>query len=305
MTEPAIDLRSLTKRYGVHAAVSEVSLSVPAGCCLALLGHNGAGTTTLMKLMLGLTRASAGALSVLGTDPGSAGLDFRRSIGFLPENVAFHEEISGLETLRFYARLKKEPPDTCAALLDRVGLTHAATRRVKTYSKGMRQRLGLAQALIGRPRLLLLDEPTTGLDPVLRQEFFRIVKDLGAGGATVVLSSHILTELEARTDLIAIMKQGRLTAMGDLDTLRKEADLPIRIVVTASRDAADLAERLQPWVQKRKGEQSLELTCAFPDKMAVLGRITALGSAVADIDIQLPALDDVYLRFGHDPEDVS
>ncbi|MBF0093327.1 MAG: ABC transporter ATP-binding protein [Magnetococcales bacterium] len=305
MSEGAIDLQALTKRYGAHAAVSEVSMRVPEGSCLALLGHNGAGKTTLMKLMLGLTRASAGSIAVLGADPGSAGLDFRRRIGFLPENVAFHEEISGLETLRFYARLKKEPLEVCGVLLERVGLTHAAERRVKTYSKGMRQRLGLAQALIGRPRLLLLDEPTTGLDPVLRQEFFRIIQELEAAGATVVLSSHILTELEARTDLIAIMKRGRLVVLGDLDTLRREADLPVRIRVTVSGETAVIAERLGDLVRKRSGEHSLELTCALPDKMAVLGRITALGRAVADIDIELPSLDDVYLRFGHDPEDVS
>lgn len=175
---PALELQSVSKRYGAHCAVDDVSLSLPEGVCLALLGHNGAGKTTLMKLMLGLTRPSAGTVGIFGLDPLRAPLAFRRSIGFLPENVAFHDEMTGLEMLRFYARLKGEATRACDALMERVGLTHAGNRRIKTYSKGMRQRLGLAQAVLGNPRLLLLDEPTTGLDPVLRQEFFEIIQEM-------------------------------------------------------------------------------------------------------------------------------
>src|SRR3954469_20096669 len=227
----AIAARGLGRHYGAHRAVDGLDFTLDAGTTLALIGHNGAGKTTLMKLILALIRPTSGSLKVIGAAPAQAPLEHRRQIGFLPENVAFHDELTGTQTLRFYARLKRAPLQQCDALLERVGLSFAASRRVKTYSKGMRQRLGLAQALLGEPRLLLLDEPTTGLDPASRAEFFQIMHELSDRGATVIISSHILTELEAKTDLVAIMNTGHLAAFGPLDVLRREADLPVRISV--------------------------------------------------------------------------
>jgi len=157
----AVILDGVVKKYGGQTAVAGIGLSLAAGDRLALLGHNGAGKTTLMKLILGLVPASAGGVTVLGGPAGRP--DAKAATGFLPENVAFHEVMTGWETLRFYGRLKRRPAGECRGLLERVGLSAAAKRRVGTYSKGMRQRLGLAQALLGQPRLLLLDEPTTGL----------------------------------------------------------------------------------------------------------------------------------------------
>lgn len=232
---PAIFAQGLGKRYGASNAVDGVDLTLAPGTTLALIGHNGAGKTTLMKLILGLIRPSSGNLTVLGVEPGTAPLEHRRHIGFLPENVAFHDELTGAQTLRFYAKLKGAPLAQCATLLERVGLAFAAGRRVKTYSKGMRQRLGLAQALLGEPRLMLLDEPTTGLDPASRLEFFRIMRELSDRGATVIISSHILTELEARTDLVAIMNRSKLAAFGPLEALRRRADLPARLTVATPR----------------------------------------------------------------------
>jgi len=141
-----VNIGEVTKVYKGHTAISGVSLEIPAGRCVALIGHNGAGKTTLMKLILGLTKPTSGSIEVLGFDPASGGKAFRQQIGFLPENVAFHDEMTGTDTLAFYARLKGGGAKTVPQLLERVGLTNAAGRRVKTYSKGMRQRLGLAQA---------------------------------------------------------------------------------------------------------------------------------------------------------------
>jgi Cu-processing system ATP-binding protein len=294
----AVAASSLGKIYDVRSVLYDLNFTVPEGAMLALLGHNGAGKTTLMKLMLGLIRPSEGGVSVLGTDPAAATPAFRRQLGFLPENVAFYDEMTGLEVLRFLSRLKGGAPSEVPALLERVGLAEAARRRVRTYSKGMRQRLGLAQALIGRPRLLLLDEPTNGLDPVSRVELFAILSELRAGGTTVIVSSHALTELEARTDLVAILRRGRLVAWGDLPALRATAGLPIRVRVATHGRAAEVASGLGEWSLGHVNDRSIELSCDITAKMALLRRIAELGGAVDDVEWQLPTLDDLYLHFG-------
>ena len=190
----AISLQNVVKQYGALAAVNDVTLELGEGQTVALVGHNGAGKTTLFKLMLGLTRSSGGTVQVLGADPLTpAGEHARLAIGYLPENVVFSGALTGLETLQFYASLKRRPGSECMALLERVGLGHAARKRVGTYSKGMRQRLGLAQAVLGAPRLLFLDEPTTGLDPLVRQSFYALVGELRDRGVTALLSSHALS----------------------------------------------------------------------------------------------------------------
>ena len=205
----AIMLEGVTKRYGSVEAVRDASFALTPGAT-ALVGHNGAGKTTLMKLMLGLIRPTSGAISVLGENPAAGQFEARRRLGYLPENVSFNAALTGRETLAFYARLKREPVARSMELLDRVGLGAAGARRVGTYSKGMRQRLGLAQALLGEPQVLLLDEPTTGLDPALRLSFYEIVQDLAQRGATVLLSSHALSELEERAERVIIMDRGRV-----------------------------------------------------------------------------------------------
>ena len=198
MTQRALELAEVTKIFDRRAAVDGVSFQLAAGERVALLGHNGAGKTTLFKMILGFLKPDHGSVSVLGAAPGSNAA--RRAIAYLPEAVAFHNALTGEEVLRFYARLKGEDPAKSAALLEDVGLGAAARRRVGAYSKGMRQRLGLAQALISPASLVLLDEPTSGLDPISRQNFYDLVEKVAARGATVLLSSHALTEVEARTD---------------------------------------------------------------------------------------------------------
>ncbi len=292
-----VTLKNTGKTYDGRAALSNITFSVPKGKCVALIGHNGAGKTTLMKLVLGLARPTSGSVSVLGVDPSRGGKSFRRELGFLPENVAFHAELTGVDTLSFYARLKGLSRDVCPPLLERVGLLSAASRRVKTYSKGMRQRLGLAQALLGTPRLLLLDEPTSGLDPLLRHEFFDIIRELTSAGTTVILASHVLTELEARTDLAAIMRDGRLVAFGEIEHLRLMAGLPVTI--RAHGDAQAIAKRLDGCFHQTIGpdETSVDIGCAVQDKMALLRLLAETGEACADIEIRPPSLDDLYIHY--------
>jgi Cu-processing system ATP-binding protein len=300
MTGPTVDITSVGKNYGRKHAVQDVSLTVHPGECLALVGHNGAGKTTLMKMMLGLIRPSAGRVRVLGDDPGnSAAVRDRFGIGFLPETVSFDDAMTGTEVMTFFARLKGVSVVEGLSQLDRVQLADAAPARIKTYSKGMRQRLGLAQALLGEPRLLLLDEPTTGLDPNLRQAFYEIIRELCAGGTSVILSSHILTELEARTDRVAIMNQGRLVACDTLDALRNQAGLAVRIRLRVKQgDAGAVASRLKSTAElTRVNGQYVDLICGTGNKMMVLRDIAALGSEVGDVDILPPTFDEVYNHF--------
>jgi Cu-processing system ATP-binding protein len=293
-----LTISDLTKRFGEVAALTGVSLSVAPGERVALLGHNGAGKSTLMKIILGLIPSTSGAVTICDAAPGSAAA--RRAVAYLPENVAFHPALTGLEQIRHYLRLRGESPALAQEFLEKVGLAHAARRRIGTYSKGMRQRVGLAQALIGHPRLLVLDEPTSGLDPVSRREFYALLDELAAHGASILLSSHALTEVEARTDRIVILSKGHLVAEGTLADLRRRADLPVTLHVTARNGYATDIGKILPGAILVDG--ALHLTCPQSEKLATLGRIAGLGDKVADLDVLPPSLEDLYAHFSRGPQ---
>ena len=299
MSAATIRVREVTKRFGKFDAVRAASFDLQQGETVALVGHNGAGKTTLIKLMLGLIRPTSGSIEVLGDDPAAGQFAARRELGFLPENVAFNPGLTGRETLAFYARLKGQPAFAVAPLLDRVGLTLAADRRVGTYSKGMRQRLGLAQALLGEPRVLLLDEPTTGLDPALRQSFYDTVEELRGRGATVLLSSHALTELEERAGRVIIMNRGIKVADGSLGELRRIARLPTRIrLKVTERGLASMSEWLGPadtW--RRINGRTVEVDASPEGKIGLLRRATDETAPVEDLDVVPPTLDQLYAHF--------
>src|SRR5262245_22256664 len=279
-------------------AVRDVTLALVRGETIALVGHNGAGKTTLLKLMLGLVHPSAGSIRVLGENPAAGEFAARSKVGYLPENVSFNAALTGREILSFYARLKRERAATALRLLDLVGLGSAATRRVGTYSKGMRQRLGLAQALIGEPGLLLLDEPTTGLDPALRLSFYEIVQALRDRGATVVLSSHVLAELGERADRVVIMSGGAMVASGSIEELRRIAQLPARIRLTVSGETESLRNWLgssETW--RQVNGHMVEINAAPERKIELLRRATERGAPVEDVDVVPPTLDEIYAHF--------
>ena len=294
-----IELDAVARHYGSVRAVDGVSFSADSGEVIALVGHNGAGKTTLIKLMLGLARPTSGLVFVLGQDPADGDVTVRRRLGYLPENVSFNPVLTGRETLRFYVQLKGGRPKEADALLERIGLAHAADRRIGTYSKGMRQRLGLAQAMIGRPAVLLLDEPTTGLDPELRQQFYGIVREMQAAGTTVLLSSHALNELEGNAGRVVILNDGRKIADGSLDELRRIARLPTRIRLTAGEGGA---RRLREWMGEPKGLRQInghivEIDASPEDKAAFLRRAAGEGAPFEDLDMVPPGLDELYAHF--------
>ena len=276
------------------------SFELPGGETVALVGHNGAGKTTLLKLMLGLIHPSAGTIQVLGDNPAAGEFAARRRLGYLPENVSFNAALTGREILTFYARLKREPVATVPALLDRVGLGAAAARRVGTYSKGMRQRLGLAQALLGSPQILLLDEPTTGLDPALRLSFYEIVQDLRDRGATIVLSSHALTELEERARPRRHHEPRRHGGerLDRRTASRGTASDPDPSHRSATASGLDLAlARARRNLASSSNGHMIEIDAAPDQKIDVLRRAFGGDDAIEDIDVLRPTLDDLYAHF--------
>ena len=294
-----IEATGVTKRFGDVLAASGLDLRVEAGEVFGLIGHNGAGKSTLFKMMLGLVAPDAGRILVDGEPiDGPRFRDVRRSVGYLPENVAFYENLSGLETLAFFARLKRVPRGECGALLERVGLSAAADRRVKGYSKGMRQRLGFAQALLGTPKLLFLDEPTTGLDPEGIRDFYRILREMKEGGATIVLTSHILAEIEQRVDRLAIMKTGRIHAVGTVQSLRHALALPVRFELRM--DAANEPLLRRTLAPLAVGDIRVEadrtcVHCPHELRMQVLQALTSIGAS--DLQIREPSLEDLFLGY--------
>ncbi|EPX77934.1 ABC transporter ATP-binding protein [Salipiger mucosus] len=298
MTDPILDIRNLCLSFGRLRALDNVSLSVQPGERLALLGHNGAGKSTLFKAVLGFLRPEAGRIAVTSHAPGTDAA--RIALNYLPEVVSFPRNLTGREVLDYFSGLRGAPRAAVSDLLTRVGLADAAERSVGTWSKGMRQRLGLAQALIGAPRLLLLDEPTSGLDPVSRQEFYAIIAEAAARGSAVFLSSHSLDEVQDRTDRVAILSQGRLRAEGTLTQLAAGAALPTRIYVTTKPGAAD---DLQAALGGRRANGCrLEIDCAPDAKLSVLARLGEHHQALSDIDVAAPGLNDIYRHFSRHDE---
>lgn len=301
MTGTAVIAASdLSRSFGELTAIDGVTLTVAPGESIALVGPNGAGKSTLIRVCLGLLEANAGHIEVLGINPRDHKFDKAKGkIGFLPEQVQFHGALSARQTLSFYAALKRADVHCINELLDRVRLNEAADRSVATYSKGMRQRLGLAQALIGEPHLLLLDEPMTGLDPEARANFFRILDEERARGAAIILSSHVLTELEARTDRVAILSRGQLKAVGSVDELRGRLKLGAQIRVRASPAQIQLlSEQFACRFDAHRFVNGVAvLECDGTDKIMLLRELLNSQVDLDDIEMIEPGLENIFAAF--------
>ena len=241
MADVALEVRGLTRRYGARAAVADLDLTVRAGDVYGFLGPNGAGKTTAMRCILGLIQRDAGTVRLFGEDEGVAA---RRHVGAIIETPAFHGWLSGKENLRLaaaYAGLTGAAVnEELTRVLQRVGLGERGSDKAGTYSLGMKQRLGIARALLGRPRLMMLDEPTNGLDPRGMREMRELIRSLALhDGITVFVSSHLLQEVQAICNRVGILQEGRLRAEGDVDALL--AGAAERVVEIRAADGAALA----------------------------------------------------------------
>ena len=297
----AVSLRGVSKHYGALHAVDGVELEIPRGQIFGLIGHNGAGKSTLFKMMLGLVPVTQGEIWVGGAQVGGRGFRAaRRQLGYLPENVVLYDNLNGLETLRFFARLKHAPLAQCQPVRERVGLAHAGNRPVREYSKGMRQRLGFAQALLGAPQVLFLDEPTNGLDPQAIRDFYATLRGLQAEGVTVVITSHILAELQERVDRLAILSAGRIQAVGSVQALREQTQMPLVFELQLGADDAPAIAQALATVTGALPETlptGLRLRCPRAQKMAVLAALAPFGARVHDLKMLEPSLEDVFFGF--------
>ncbi|MGO4690039.1 ATP-binding cassette domain-containing protein [Glaciibacter sp. 2TAF33] len=234
ITDLAIETTGLTKRFGDHAAVDSVDLAVPRGAVYGFLGPNGSGKTTTIRMLLGLASATAGDIRVLGRDMPRHVADVLPRVGALVEGPAFYPFLSGAANLHRLDTANPHAPggsrrSRVAAALESVGLTHAAGKKVHAYSLGMKQRLGLANALLSPRELLVLDEPTNGLDPQGTREVRHLIRSLADRGSTVFVSSHLLAEIEQICTHVAVMSTGRLVAQGTLDQLRRSGQSQVRL----------------------------------------------------------------------------
>ena len=295
----AIELRGLTKRYGDVVALREVDLTVEGGEIFGFLGPNGAGKSTTIDILLGHVRPTAGTARVLGRDTQEDPVGVRERVGVLPERFGPLGESTGRQHVALAVESTRASQDP-ATLLDRVGVAHAADRPVRQYSKGMRQRLVLAMALAGEPDVLVLDEPTTGLDPNGAREMRAIIREENERGATVFFSSHILAQVEAVCDRVAILDRGRVVAVDTIEGLRRATDSTGELAVTLDAVPGGLPDTvadIEGVSSVSVRESGLVVACTNPAKAAVVRACQQAGATVENIETSEASLEELFAAY--------
>lgn len=311
-----IETQGLTKRFGHQLAVDNVDLAVPHGAVFGFLGPNGSGKTTTIRMLLGLAAASAGTVSVLGLPMPQRLHEVLPRVGALVEGPAFYPFLSGTANLhRLDAASRHAAPATrtarVAAALERVGLSHAAGKRVHAYSLGMKQRLGIANALLSPRELLVLDEPTNGLDPQGTREVRSLVRSLAADGATVFVSSHLLAEVEQICTHAAIMSAGRLVAQGPLAELRQAGETRIRLLTPDAGAASEVLLRLgmSPGRGTPEPDGDVLTAVAAPSRLEapedIVAELVAAGVRVRGFSVERESLEERFVALTGEGFDIA
>ncbi len=306
MDDLMIEAHGLTKRYGAFTAVDGLDLAVRRGEVYGLLGPNGSGKTTTILMLLGLTEPTAGTVRVVGFDPVRQPLSVKSRAGYMPDEVGFYDELSAVENLAYIAKLngipRPEAERRIRAALERVGLSDVAHKRVGQFSRGMRQRLGVADVLIKQPLLIIMDEPTQGLDPEAAREFLQIISGLSRDGITVVLSSHLLHQVQAVCDRVGLFHRGRKVLEGSVSELAQRVlDGAYRVDVQAhgSAEAILAALRAVPGaVEVAQVEPGrFELRASSDLRAEAAEAVVRAGARLLSLAVETPSLDDIYARY--------
>jgi ABC-2 type transport system ATP-binding protein len=307
MSDPVIAARGLTKRYEDTVVVDALDFDIYKGETFGLLGPNGAGKTTTILMMLGLTDVSAGEVRVAGYDPVRQPLEVKRRVGYLPDQVGFYDQMTAVENLAYTGRLMGFPREVrekrIAAALARVRLSNVADRRVAIFSRGMRQRLGLAELIMKGAEIAILDEPTSGLDPQSTHEFLDMIRDLKREGVTVLITSHLLDQVQKLCDRVALFSAGHILIMGTVPELARQV-LGAGFVVDVEAAAApgkELSARLAavPGVMTvtQTGETSYRMTADHDVRAEAARAVVAADGALTRLSVDEPSLDAIYTRF--------
>jgi len=307
MSVPVISARGLTKRYGEAVVVDALDFDIFKGEIFGLLGPNGAGKTTTILMMLGLTDVSAGTVAVAGYDPVRQPLQVKRRVGYLPDAVGFYDNLTAVENLTYTARLmgigRSERDKRIAGALARVRLSDVAHKPVATFSRGMRQRLGLAELVMKQAEIAILDEPTSGLDPQSTHEFLAMIGDLKREGVTVLITSHLLDQVQRTCDRVALFRSGKILVMGTVPELARQV-LGAGFAVDVEAAAApgkDLVSRLAAIAGVRSVEQTVEgtyrLTADHDVRAEAARAVVAADGALTRLSVDDPSLDVIYARF--------
>ncbi|SDY69429.1 ABC transporter ATP-binding protein [Halopenitus persicus] len=296
----AIELSGVTKRFGELTAVDDLDLAVEEGDVFGFLGPNGAGKSTTINVLLDFVRPTSGSVRVLGHDAQRDGVAVRERTGVLPEGFDVYDRLTGRQHVEFAVE-SKEVDDDPDAILERVGLIGDGDRKAGGYSKGMRQRLALGMALVGDPDLLILDEPSSGLDPTGAKEMREIVREEAADGTTVFFSSHVLGQVEAVCDRVGILRDGRLVAEDSIDGLREAVGGDETLIVTVDAATAEDLEGVRAIdgvaSAETDGEGTVRVSCDSGVKTDVIGALEAAGVTVRDFTTQEASLEDLFIAY--------
>lgn len=309
MSEPIIKLSDLTKQYGEFTAVDGLNLEIRRGEIFGLLGPNGAGKSTTILMMLGLTEPTSGVARVCGLDSTRYPMEVKRRVGYLPDDVGFYEDLSGFENLVYTARLNRlshaEAEQRAAELLERVGLAEAGHKKTGTYSRGMRQRLGLADVLIKRPEVIILDEPTLGIDPEGVRELLELIRRLSReDGITVLISSHHLHQMQQICDRVGLFVRGKLLAEGDIAALAKqlfvEEFITIEIGLGTASEVREIVKRIRELpdvVRVEEQDGIIAVGCARDIAGDIARTIVEAKGVLTYLNKKDFGLDEIYHRY--------
>jgi len=303
MAEPAIVTTALTKHYGEAVAVEHLDLTVQQGEIFGLLGPNGAGKTTTILMLLGLTAPTSGTAEVLGLDPVHHALEVKRRVGYVPDTVGFYDDLTGRENLRYTARLNRLSRDDAegrvADVLAEVDLTERADDRVGTYSRGMRQRLGVADALVKQPAILIMDEPTVAIDPEGVEELLALVGRLAEDRAvTVLLSSHLLQQVQAVCDRVGIFVAGRLVAHGSIAELTAaHGGRAVIEMAVASGDPEPVLRGVPDVLDVRRDGELWLVTAPQDLRPQIADAVVEAGLVPVHLRLRVEELGEIYRRY--------